>query len=82
MDNLLIFGVTAIITIVALVKNLHRWSLVLQQYMAREAKRLFGSSLGWERPWMANVARAMIVLWGFVIIMGAYALLFGEIRVE
>jgi hypothetical protein len=82
MEKVLIFGVVASITLLVLVKNSHRWSVLFQQYMADEAKRQFGRSMGWERPWMVNVAKAMIVLWGFVIIMGAYVLLFGEIHLE
>ena len=81
MDKVLIFGVTAIIAILVLAKNLQRWSVRFQQYLAREAKRQFGRSIGWERPWMVNVAKAMIILWDFLI-MGAYAMLFGGIHLE
>ena len=35
MDKVLIFGVIAITTILVLVKNLQRWSVFFQQYMAR-----------------------------------------------
>ena len=82
MDKVLIFGVIAIITILVSAKTLQRWSVLFQHYMAREAKRQFDRSMGWERPWMTNVAKAMIILWGFVLIMGAYTLLFEAIHLE
>lgn len=74
--KVLLFIVLAIITLVILVNNTNRWSARFHQYMLGQANKVFGRGAGWERPWAPLLSKAMVLFFGFMLIVLIYVVVF------
>jgi hypothetical protein len=46
--------------------------------MIIQANKTFGDGGGWERPWTLLLARAMIIFFGCMFMVGTFVLIFGN----
>jgi hypothetical protein len=76
----LAFCIAAGTGIIILLIYSKRWEEALQDLMAREGKKKFGNTGGWDRPLKGIVARIMSLIWGLAVISVIYSLIFGPIQ--
>jgi preprotein translocase subunit SecG len=76
LSKVLVFVVLAIIVVVILVNNANGWSTRFHQYMLSQANKVFGRGAGWERPWAPLLSKAMVLFFGFMLIVLIYVVVF------
>lgn len=56
-----------------------KWASMLQQYYVTKAKKLYGKSADWEKPWTRILFRIIIIFAGIVLMLAAYPVVFGPV---
>ena len=75
----IIFAGVVICVLLTLVKFTRSWADALRREMLAQSKRVFGTSMGWDRPWTLYLCRAGVIFLGVMFILGAYIITFGPI---
>ena len=76
MFKLLIVSIMALAAVIVLFQNANQWSARFHQYMLGQANKVFGRGAGWERPWAPLLSKAMVLFFGFMLIVLIYVVVF------
>ena len=70
---IILLGVTCIL-------NSHEWASRIQMLYVKQANRMYGNNKGWDQPWRPTLFRAVVIFLGFLLIIVAYPIIFGPVR--
>ena len=71
-----IFVIIAIVALSVLIKNVNQWTTRFHQYMLGQANKVFGSGVGWDKPWALFLSKVMVIFFGVMFIVLIYVIVF------
>jgi hypothetical protein len=72
----IIFVTISTLTLIALVRHTNNWAIRFREYMAGQARKVFGDSFGWDGSFGLLLSKAMVVFFGLSFIVFVYVVCF------